>query len=218
MIRVLIVDDHPIVRIGFRKILEEDHGGFQIEEADTGCEAVEKVKAGDYDLVLLDISMPGMTGLEALENIRKLKRALPVLLLSISPEKEYALRALRSGASGYLTKKSAADELLSAIKKILDGGRYISPSLADLLACEAAGEFGKPLHECLTSREFCVMRSIAEGKPLKKIAGELSLSPKTISAHRKRLLLKLGLKSNAELVQYCLKNSLIEPEKMRREG
>jgi len=210
MYRILIADDHPIVRRGLRQILEENSSVSNVDEAGTGREALEKVKKGKFDIILLDISMPGMSGLETLEEIKRLKPSLPVLILSIYPEEEYAVRALKTGASGYLTKKSAPDELITAIRKLARGERYISNSLAEFLATHLTGETEKPRHESLSNREFQVMRMIASGKSLKEIAGDMSLSPKTISTFRTRILQKLDLKSNAELIQYALKHELTE--------
>jgi DNA-binding NarL/FixJ family response regulator len=210
MYRILIADDHPIVRRGLRQILEENKAVAGVDEAGNGQEALDKVKTGKFDVVMLDISMPGMNGLETLAELKKLKPTLPVLILSIYPEEEYAVRALKGGASGYLTKKSAPDELITAIKKIVRGERYISPSLAEFLATHLAEGKDKPLHEGLSNREFKVMRMIASGRSLKEIAGEMSLSPKTISTFRTRILQKMEMKSNAELIQYSLKNNLLE--------
>jgi DNA-binding NarL/FixJ family response regulator len=210
MYRILIADDHPIVRRGLRQILEENKAVAGVDEAGNGQEALDKVKTGKFDVVMLDISMPGMNGLETLAELKKLKPTLPVLILSIYPEEEYAVRALKGGASGYLTKKSAPDELITAIKKIVRGERYISPSLAEFLATHLTEDKDKPLHEGLSNREFQVMRMIASGRSLKEIAGEMSLSPKTISTFRTRILQKMEMKSNAELIQYSLKNNLLE--------
>jgi two-component system invasion response regulator UvrY len=210
MYRILIADDHPIVRRGLRQILEETRFVISVDEASNGREAIELVKKGKFDIVLLDISMPGMNGLEVLEELKKLKPSMPVLMLSIYPEEDYAVRALKAGASGYLTKKSAPDELVIAIKKLYRGERYISPSLADYLASHLTDDKDKPLHKNLSNREFQVMRMIASGKTLKEIAGEINLSPKTISTFRTRILQKMRLKSNAELIQYAIKNRLEE--------
>ncbi|MBI5073651.1 MAG: response regulator transcription factor [Nitrospirae bacterium] len=210
MYKILIADDHPIVRKGLRQILEEGGIVRSIEEAENGREAIEKVRDGSFDVVMLDISMPEMGGLEALEQIKKLRPSLPVLILSIYAEEEYAVRALRSGASGYMTKKSAPDELITAIKKIAHGARYISPSLADFLASHLTEEQNKPPHETLSNREFQVMRMIATGRSLKEIAFDMSLSPKTISTFRTRILQKLQLQSNADLIQYAIKNKLVD--------
>jgi len=210
MYRILIADDHPIVRSGLKQILQEARFVRSIEEASTGGEALEKAKTGKFDIVLLDISMPGMNGLEVLEELKKLKFNIRVLMLSIYPEEDYAVRALKAGASGYLTKKSAPDELLTAIKKLSRGDRYISPSLAEYLASHLADDTKKPLHEGLSNREFQVMRMIASGKSLKEIAGEINLSPKTVSTFRTRILQKMDFKNNADLIQYAMKNGLTE--------
>lgn len=210
MYRILIADDHPIVRKGLRQILEEEGNVRSVEEASTGIEAIEKIKNGSFDIAMLDISMPEMSGLEALEEIKKLKPSLPVLILSIYPDEEYAVRALKSGASGYMTKKSAPDELIVAVRKIASGSRYISSSLADFLASNLTEEQNKPLHDTLSNREFQVMRLIASGKSLKEIAFEMSLSPKTISTFRTRMLQKMQMKSNADLIQYAIKNNLAD--------
>jgi DNA-binding NarL/FixJ family response regulator len=210
MYKILIADDHPIVRRGLRQILEETRFVMSVDEASNGREAIELVKNGQIDIVLLDISMPGMNGLEVMEELRRLKPSLPVLILSIYPEEEYAVRALKAGAAGYLTKKSAPDELVVAIKKLYKGERYISPSLADYLASNLTDDKDKPLHKNLSNREFQVMRMIASGKTLKEIAQEINLSPKTISTFRARILQKMHLKSNAELIQYAIKNRLDE--------
>jgi len=206
MMRILITDDHPIVRMGFRKILEQQPGEVSVDEVGTGPEAIEKVKSGAYDAVLLDISMPGMGGLEVLGRMKALRPALPVLVVSMHDEEVYAVRALKSGASGYITKKSAPNELLEAIRKIQGGSRYVSASLADLLLSETE----EPLHQSLSDREFLVMKMICAGKPLKEIAMKMSISPKTISTYRSRLLRKLRLKSTAEVVEYCLRNNLAD--------
>ena len=206
MMRILITDDHPIVRMGFRKILEQQPGEASVDEVGTGPEAIEKVKSGAYDAVLLDISMPGMGGLEVLGRMKALRPALPVLVVSMHDEEVYAVRALKSGASGYITKKSAPNELLEAIRKIQGGSRYVSASLADLLLSETE----EPLHQSLSDREFLVMKMICAGKPLKEIAMKMSISPKTISTYRSRLLRKLRLKSTAEVVEYCLRNNLAD--------
>jgi len=203
------VDDHPIVRKGLRNILKEYPVAVAVEEASSGHEALAKVAETRFDMVLLDISMPQMDGLETLERLRKLNPSLPVLMLTVYPEEEYAVRALKTGASGYMTKQAAPDELFVAIRKVLKGGRYISPSLADILATDVASKTEKTFHETLSNREFIVMKMIASGKSLKEIAAELSLSPKTVSTYRSRILNKVHVRSNAELVRYCLKHKLL---------
>ena len=181
-----------------------------VEEASSGHEALAKVAETRFDMVLLDISMPQMDGLETLERIRKLAPSPPVLMLTVYPEEEYAVRALKTGASGYMTKQAAPDELFIAIRKVLKGGRYISPSLADILATDVyQSETEKTFHKTLSNREFTVMKMIASGKSLKEIAAELSLSPKTVSTYRSRILNKVHVRSNAELVRYCLKHKLL---------
>ena len=203
------MDDHPIVRKGLRNILKEYPVAVAVEEASSGHEALAKVAETRFDMVLLDISMPQMDGLETLERLRKLNPSLPVLMLTVYPEEEYAVRALKTGASGYMTKQAAPDELFVAIRKVLKGGRYISPSLADILATDVASKTEKTFHETLSNREFIVMKMIASGKSLKEIAAELSLSPKTVSTYRSRILNKVHVRSNAELVRYCLKHKLL---------
>jgi DNA-binding NarL/FixJ family response regulator len=210
MYRILIADDHPIVRQGLKHILEESGYVRSIEEAETGREVVDKIRQSPFDVILLDISMPGMSGLETLEEIKKLNPSLPVLILSMYPEEDYAVRALKTGASGYLTKKSAPDELAKAIKKIARGERYISPALADFLAVNLTEDREKPLHESLSARELQVLRLIVAGKSIKEIAGEVSRSPKTISTFRSRILQKLDMKNNAQLFQYAIRNNLID--------
>jgi DNA-binding NarL/FixJ family response regulator len=210
MFRVLIADDHPIVRRGLKQILEDSGSIRSIDEAGSGQEVLDKISRAAFDIVLLDISMPGINGLETLEIAKKLKPLLPVLILSMYPEEEYAIRALKAGASGYLTKKSAPEELITAIRKISRGERYISPSLADLLAVSVVDDTERPLHESLSNREMQVLRMIVTGKSIKEIAGEMSRSPKTISTFRSRILQKLKMTSNAQLIQYAMKNKLVD--------
>jgi DNA-binding NarL/FixJ family response regulator len=210
MYRILIADDHPIVLKGLNQILEETGIVRRITQVNSGEEVIAAIKENNFDVVLLDISMPGMNGIDTLEEIKRLKPSLPVLILSMYPEKDYALRAIKAGASGYLTKKSAPAELANAISKIVRGGRYISPALADLMASTLTENSDTPLHERLSNREFQVLRMIASGKSLKEIGGEISLSPKTIGTFRTRILQKLNITSNAELVRYALKYELFE--------
>ena len=210
MTRILIADDHAIVRKGLVQILADGPDKVTVDEAGSGEEALDKVRDNDYHLVLLDISMPGKSGLEVLQELKSDKPALPVLMLSIHPEEQYAVRALRSGASGYLTKGSAADELLDAIKKVLTGGKYISSSLAEKLAFGLLGDAGKQLHEFLSQREYQVLLMIASGKAPRDIARELSLSVKTVSTFRSRLLHKMRMQSNAELTHYVISNNLLD--------
>lgn len=210
MIRVLIADDHPIYRKGLLQILTEVPERFAVDEAGSGEEALAKVWDGDYDLILLDISMPGRGGLDALKVLKSRHPKLPVLMLSMHPEEHYAVRALRAGASGYLNKESAWDELVIAIQKVLEGGMYVSAVLAQKLAANLDVAADKPLQEILSDREYQVFRMIAAGKTVSKIGEELSLSVKTVSTHRTRILEKMKLKNNAELIHYAITNKLTD--------
>jgi DNA-binding NarL/FixJ family response regulator len=210
MTRVLIADDHPVVRKGLREIVKEAFGMVRIDEAGNGQEALERVAKNDYDAVLLDISMPGKSGLDVLKELKGQKPKLSVLVLSIHPEEQYAVRVLKAGASGYLTKESAQDELINAVKKISTGRKYISASLAERLALDLERDAERPLHENLSDREYQVMCMIASGKTVKKIAKELFLSVKTVSTYRARLLDKMRMKNNAELTYYAIKHRLID--------
>lgn len=209
MTRILIADDHAILRKGLRRILTEMDKEYDIDEASNGYEVIEKIRERDYDLILLDISMPGLSGLDALKQIKAENPKLPVLILTMHPEEQYALRALKAGASGYLTKESVPDELMSAIRKILRGGKYISNSLAERLAFAIDEKTEKQPHELLSDREYQVFCLIASGKGLTEIAEEMSLSVKTVSTYRSRILEKMKMKSNAELIHYAIKNKLV---------
>ncbi len=209
MIRLLIADDHAVVRKGMKQILADTRDIVVADEAGNGREALEKIRKNDYDMVLLDISMPGRDGLEVLKELKNLKPKLPVLMLSMYPEEQYAVRSLRSGASGYLTKDSAPDELISAIRKVSAGGKYVSASLAEKLALKLGADLEKPFHETLSDREYQVMCMIASGKTVKEIGEELSLSVKTVSTYRARILMKMRLKSNADLTRYAIDNKLV---------
>ncbi len=210
MIKILIADDHPVVRKGLKDIIEETPDMMVEDEASNGQETLEKVRKSDFDIVLLDISMPGRSGLEILKELKSEKPDLSVLILSIHPEEQYAVRVLKAGASGYLTKESAPDELIAAIRKASTGKKYISSSLAEKLALYLEIDAEKPLHETLSDREYEVMRMIASGKTITEIAEKLFLSVKTISTYRSRILEKMRMKSNAELTHYALKNRLVE--------
>ena len=208
-IRLLIGDDHAVVRKGMKQILAETKDIVVADEAGNGREVLEKVQKTDFDMVLLDISMPGRDGLEVLKELKSLRPKLPVLMLSMYPEEQYAVRSLRSGASGYLTKDSAPDELISAIRKVSSGGKYVSASLAEKLAHKLGADMENPLHEALSDREYQVMCMIASGKAVKEIGEELSLSVKTVSTYRSRILNKMRLKGNAELTRYAIDNKLV---------
>jgi DNA-binding NarL/FixJ family response regulator len=210
MIRLLVADDHPIVREGLKHIIEKAPDIMVADEASNGPEVLSKVSRNYYDMILLDISMPGRSGLEVLKQLNSKYPDLPVLILSIYPEKEYALRALKTGASGYLTKKSASKELVTAIKKVSAGKKYISSSLATILATYLGYDAERQPHEILSNREYQVMRMISSGKTLTDIANELSLNLRTISTYRTRILEKMKMESNAELVRYAFQKHLID--------
>ena len=210
MLRILVADDHEIVRKGLVKVLSETLQPIKVDEARNGQEAMSLILKSEYDLVLVDITMPGKSGLDVLKEIKQHRPKLPVLILSMHPEEQFAVRALRAGASGYLTKESAGDELVLAIRKALNGERYISGSLAQILAGEMDGDPEKPLHEVLSDREFQVMLMIASGKTVGAIAEELCLSVKTISSYRTNILLKTRMKNNAEITHYAIKNKLVD--------
>jgi two-component system, NarL family, invasion response regulator UvrY len=210
MIRILIADDHAIVREGLKQILSESSDFVVVAEASTGQEVLEKTKRNDLDVVILDIAMPGRGGLDILKEIKSQKPRLSVLMLSMYPEEQYAVRVLKSGASGYLTKESAPSELVKAVRQISQGKKYISPSLAEKLAVDLEISPDKPPHEILSDREYQVMCMIASGKTLKEIADGLSLSIKTISTYRSRILEKMNMKTNAELTHYAIKNRLVD--------
>jgi len=209
MIKILIADDHAIVRKGLKQILADAPDIASIDEASSGQEALKKVRENNYNMVLLDISMPGMSGVDVLKQLKTERPKLPVLILTMHPEDQYAVRILKAGASGYLTKESAPDELIAAIQKVWRGGRYISPSLAEKLACDLDSTAMQPLHETLSDREYQIMTMLASGKSTKEIAHELSLGMPTVSTYRFRILLKMKLKNNAELINYVIKNNLL---------
>ncbi len=209
MTKVLIADDHPVVRVGLRQILAEDPQIEVTGEASNFQDVISFVWKNECDIVLLDLSMPGMDGLDAVKELKQMKPELKILIVSIYPEEQYAVRALKAGASGYLTKESAPEELTKAVRKVATGGKYISPTLADILATKISKEREGPLHESLSDREYEVMIMLAKGKTLKEIARELSLSIKTVSTYRSRILRKMGFKNNAQITLYAVKNGLI---------
>jgi len=208
--RILIADDHAVVRRGLKDILTEAFGKPTVGEASGAAEALQLVRKQNWDLVILDISMPGRGGLDVLKEIKEERPRLPVLILSMHPEDQYAVRALKAGASGYLTKQSASEELVQAVKKIREGRKYISPSVAERLAFTLEKHSEKPPHEALSDREHQVLCMIASGKTVSEIAHELSLSVKTISSYRSRILEKMGMKNNAELTTYAIRNHLVD--------
>jgi DNA-binding NarL/FixJ family response regulator len=210
MIRIVIADDHPIVRAGMKQILAADPGLTVSAEAGDGHELLEKTRSDQFDVVVLDITMPGMNGLDVLKQLKMEKPKLPVVILSLHPEARYALRVLKAGASGYVTKSSAPDELIKAIRKVIKGGKYVSPAFAEQLATHIDADYEELPHEMLSDREFQVMRLIASGKSVTQIADELFLSVKTVSTYRSRILEKMKMKNNAELMHYAIRNKLAE--------
>jgi two-component system, NarL family, invasion response regulator UvrY len=204
MIKVLITDDHPVVRRGIRQILEDDDRISLVQEASDGKELFERLKEQSFDVILLDISLPGRSGLDLIGQIKKIQPSASVLILSIHSEEMYAIIALKAGAAGYLTKTSAPEELITAIYKVSKGERYISLSLADKLAESLILDSVKPLHQLLSAREVEVLQLFSEGKKVVQIAAELSLSPKTVSTYRERLLGKLKLHTTADLIRYAI--------------
>lgn len=208
-IKILIADDHPIVREGFKQVLSETSDMVVDDEASNGQEVLNLVRKNKYDVILLDISMPGRSGLEILKELRSENPKLPVLIVSIYPEEQYAVRAFRAGASGYLTKASAPNELIAAIRKVSKGGRYISSSLAEKLTYYLDVDATKAPHEALSDREYQVMLLIASGKTVTEIAEDLCLSVKTISTYRSHILEKMKMKNNAEITLYAVQNKLV---------
>jgi two-component system invasion response regulator UvrY len=209
-LRVLIADDHAIVREGLKRILADAPELRVAGEAANGTEAIRLVKEGSWDVLLLDISMPGANGLEVLRAVKEVAPKLPVLILTMYPEDQYAVRMLKAGAAGYLTKEGAPQQLVSAIRKVASGGKYISPAVAEKLAWELERKRHPATHEDLSNREFEILRLIASGKTVSQIAQDLHLSVKTVSTYRMRLLMKLNMKSNAQLTHYAIKGGLVE--------
>ena len=209
-IRVLIADDHAIVRQGLRQILSDTADLTVAGEAENGVQAVQLVRSGEWDVVLMDVSMPDRNGIDALKLIKKEYPRLPVLILSMYPEEQYAIRALKAGAAGYLTKQSAPELLVTAIRQVASGKKYVSPSLAEELANAIGEDSERPPHEKLSDREYQTLCMIASGKTPTEIAEALNLSVKTVSVYRARLLEKMNLRNNAELTHYGLKHGLAE--------
>ena len=209
MLKILIDDDHAIVRAGLKQVLADTPDMTVTDEAGGAEEAIRKALDGDFDVVVLDISMPGRGGLEVLKQIKSQKPKLPVLVLSMHPEEQYALRVLKAGAAGYLTKESAPEELIDAIRKVSKGMKYVSSYLAQEIVFALDSDTERPIEETLSNREFQVLCMIASGKTAREIAEELSLSVKTVSTYRSRILEKMRMKSNAELTNYAIKNNLV---------
>ena len=210
MTRILVVDDHEIVRAGLKELLSIYHEFTVAGEAGSGADAVKMVREANWDIVLLDISMPDMNGIEALTQIRRIKPEQPVLILTMHPEDQYAVNLLRAGANGYLRKECSPEMLVAAIRTVASGRRYISPALGDQLAGELDGEGHKAPHTELSDREFQVFCKLAAGQAVSQIADELFLSVKTVSTYRSRILEKMGMKTNANITYYAIKHGLIQ--------
>lgn len=208
--KIVIVDDHELVREGLKKVLLKESGIQLVGEASNSLELFKLLEETEVDLVVLDITMPGRSGLDIISELKNLNDHIRILILSMHPEERFALRALKAGASGYLSKEAAARELVSAIRKIMSGGRYISAALADHLVSNLDKEPGKFPHETLSNREFEIFRLIAKGKSVGQIAEELILSVNTVTSYRSRMMEKMNFSSNAEIVRYAIEHSLIE--------
>jgi two-component system, NarL family, invasion response regulator UvrY len=210
MMRVLIVDDYEIARRGLKHIFADAFPQLQVGEAKNSQTAMEQLMKQEWDLVLVDVNIPGRNGLEVLQEVKRLRPQTPVLVVSGYPEEEFAVRSLKLGASGYLNKSLASDEILAAAKKALAGGKYVTASLAEKLAASLGDKVQSAPHECLSNRELLVLRLVASGRTIKEIADELSLSEKTVGTYRTRIAKKLGLSSNVELTRYALKHRLVD--------
>lgn len=209
MLKVLIADDHEIVRRGLKQILHEEFPFAYFDEASDTPSLVQKAMAENWDIILSDLAMPGGGGLDAIRQIRQHNAAIPVLILSIYPEDQYAIRVIKAGAAGYLNKDTAPEELVNAVQKVLSGKKHISPAVAEMLSTSFYQSADKPLHEQLSEREYKVFRLIASGKSITSIADELAIGATTVSTYRSRILGKMRMKTNAELVQYAVENKLI---------
>lgn len=208
--KILIVDDHSIVREGLKRMLKKFSGIKQVEEASNGIEALQKIENNQYDFAILDISLPGMSGLEILKNLKIQNNPTRILILSMHPEEQFAIRAFKLGALGYVTKDRAGEELLAAIRKISSGGKYISPELAEYMAFNESSPSDKPVHDKLSKREMQIMTLLAQGKTSREIALELFISEKTVGTHRSRIMEKMGMTKKSELTHYAIQNKLIE--------
>ena len=209
MIQILIVDDHAILRRGLKEILEREFRDVRIGGAGTAEQALTQLGSEKWDLVILDITMPGRSGVDVLRNLKALRPKLPILVLSMHPEDQYGKRVLKAGASGYMNKESAPEELIKAVRKLLSGGRYVSPTLAETLAVDLGRDDDTPAHERLSDREFEVLRKMASGKTVGQIAQELHLSVPTVSTYRARILEKMGMSNTAELIRYAVSHHLV---------
>ncbi|MEP7231865.1 MAG: response regulator transcription factor [Ginsengibacter sp.] len=209
MLRILIADDHAIIRKGLKQILVEEYPTAFIDEVGDAEAVLKKALKSEWDIIISDLSMPGRSGLDVVRDIKQNFPKIPVLILSIHPEEQYGVRVLRAGAAGYLSKEAAADELINAVKRVLLGRKYISPSIAEKMAEELDRDSDKPPHELLSDREFHVFKLLAEGKGVSEIAESLSLGITTVSTYRGRIISKMKLKTNADLTRYALENNLI---------
>lgn len=210
MIKVLVADDHSIIRKGLRQVLDDTKDMRVTGEAESGMQAIHMALEGDYDLVLLDITLSDKNGIEVLKQLKQSKPQLPVLILSMHPEEQYAVRSLKAGASGYLNKQGAPSELVTAIRQVANGKKYISPQLAEELAEGLSQGYQELSHQTLSNREYQTLCLMASGKKLSEMAKIMSLSPKTVSVYRARLLEKMQLKTNAEAIHYAITNHLID--------
>ena len=210
MIRVLLADDHAIVRAGLKEILADTGDISVADEAGNGHEVLARVRAAEYDVLVMDMSMPGRSGIELIKQVKKEKPKVRVLVLSMHSEEQYAVRALKAGASGYLTKDSAADQLVAAIRRVASGGAYVTPETAQRLALDFDRPADAPPHTLLSDREYQVFQMIAGGKSVTQIAADLSLSVKTVSTHKTRIMEKMGLANQSELIQYAIRHKLLD--------
>ena len=209
--RILIVDDHPLVRRGMISLMQDHLKDAEFGEADSSRDGYTSVMNGSWDLVIVDISMPGRSGLDLIKDLKVIKPHLPLIVVSAQSERDYAIRALKLGAAGYVSKQSAADVLVAAVRRVLSGGRYVSPSLAELLASSLAdGESAEGTHESLSNRELQVLKLIASGKSLKEIGVELDLSEKTVATYRARISEKMCLPTNVDLTRYAMRHGLVD--------
>jgi DNA-binding NarL/FixJ family response regulator len=208
--KILIVDDHELIREGLKKVLVKHPEMNVVGEAGDSIELYDQLKRIQVDIIIMDISLPGRSGLDIVNDLKKSYPEIKILILSMHPEDRFAVRALKAGAAGYLTKQSAAQELVKAIKKVMSGGKYITPALAEQLALEIETPSDKPAHELLSNREFEIMRMIGFGKSVGEIGGELSLSVNTITSYRARIMEKMKMKTNAELIRYAIQHQLVE--------
>ncbi len=210
MIRILIADDHPILRRGLKEILARELEDAVCGEAGNAQQALSEVESQDWDLVILDLTMPGRSGLDVLRDLKGLRPKLPVLILSMHPEEQLGKRLLKAGARGYMNKESAPEELVKAVRKVLAGGRYVSSALAEKLAFDLDQDSGQPLHAKLSDREFEVLRMLGLGKTVTQIAEELHLSVPTVSTHRAHILEKMNMATTAEVIRYAVRNHVVD--------